>query len=311
MTEPPTRPGPPQWLAIAALGVTWGGTFLGIKIALEGLSPLWVAALRLGIGAALLGSLALVLQRPAAPRDGRRRWPWLLAIGGVGAALPFFLLSWGQLYVSSGFAGVSMASVALMVLPLSAAFVAGERMSLAKTAGVVTGLAGVVLLFWGRFDDGGAATTLARAACLGGAACYAVASVATRLIPDMDPIRLAAGQLVVGAAIMVPLALWLEGAPPAPGMRAGLALLVLALLPTAAANLLRVFVIRTAGPQFMSLTNYQVPVWAVVFGVLFAGEDAPATLLGALALILSGIAVTQAPAIRGWWARRTAMQPAE
>ena len=311
MTEPPTRPGLPQWLAIAALGLTWGGTFLGIKIALEGLSPLWVAALRLGIGAALLGSLALVLERPSEPRDGRRRWPWLMVIGGIGAALPFFLLSWGQLHVSSGFAGVSMASVALMVLPLSAAFVPGERMTVWKTLGVAMGLAGVVLLFWGRFGDGGEATALARAACLGGAACYAVASIATRLTPPMDPIRLAAGQLVVGAAIMLPLALWLEGVPPAPGMRAGAALLVLALLPTAAANLLRVYVIRTAGPQFMSLTNYQVPVWAVVFGVLFAGEAAPPTLLAALALILSGIAVTQAPALRGWWARRAGLQPAE
>ena len=298
MTEPPSRPGLPQWLAIVALGVTWGGTFLGIKIALEGLTPLWLAAGRLVIGALVLGGLALALGRPRAPRDGRARWPWLLVIGGVGAALPFFLLSWGQLHVSSGFAGVSMASVALMVLPLSALFVPGERMTVWKTLGVCTGLAGVVLLFWGRFGDGGDAVALARAACLGGAACYAAASIATRLTPEMDPIRLAAAQLIVGAAIVVPIALWREGVPPVPEARPLVALLVLALLPTAGANLLRVFVIRTAGPQFMSLTNYQVPVWAVAFGVLFAGEDAPGTLLAALALILSGIAVTRAPAIR-------------
>ena len=219
-------------------------------------------------------------------------------MGGIGAALPFFLLSWGQQHVSSGFAGVSMAAVALFVLPLSAALVPGEGISAAKVGGVAVGFAGVIALFWGRFGDGTGAAFLGQLACVGAAGCYAVASIATRLCPPMDPVRLAAAQIGIGAAIVLPLAFLTQGVPDLPAARPLVALGVLALVPTAAANLLRVAVIRSAGPQFMSLTNYQVPVWAVLFGVAFLGEAVPGTLVLALGLILSGIAATQWPAIR-------------
>ena len=297
-----TGPGALQWGAIVLLGITWGATFVGINVALEGFTPLWVAAGRLALGGALLAALSgFVPRAETAPADGSR-WPWLLFIGSVGAALPFFLLSWGQLHVSSGFAGVTMASVALMVLPLAHLLVPGERMTPWKAAGVAVGFAGVVTLFSGRFEGGG--HLLGQLACVGGAACYAMASIATRLCPPMDPVRLAAGQLVVGAAIVVPIALLHEGPPPVPEMRPLVALALLALIPTATANLLRVFVIRTAGPQFMSMTNYMVPIWAVIFGAALLGEGTPPTLLAALVLILSGIAVTRGAEIAARLRRR-------
>lgn len=295
MTEPPSRPGPLQWGAIALLGITWGATFLGIGIALEGFTPLQVAAGRLLIGGAALLALA-ALTRDTEPEPQGARWPYLLFIGSIGAALPFFLLSWGQLHVSSGFAGVTMASVALLVLPLSHAFVPGERMTSWKVGGVAVGFAGVLALFSDQLSGSG--HLFGQLACVGGAACYAMASIATRLCPSMEPVRLAAWQIAVGAAIVVPIALLVEGMPEMPPARPILALILLALIPTATANLLRVFVIRTAGPQFMSLTNYQVPIWAVLFGVVFLGEATPPTLLVALALILSGIFVSQWETIR-------------
>ena len=69
--------------------------------------------------------------------------------------------------------------------------------------------------------------------------------------------------------------------------------MTLALLPTAAATLLRVVVIRSAGPVFMNLVNYQVPVWSVVFGWALLGEALPPSLLTALALILAGLVLSQ------------------
>ena len=52
-------------------------------------------------------------------------------------------------------------------------------------------------------------------------------------------------------------------------------------------------IIQLAGPPFLSLVNYQVPLWAVVFGVAFLGETLPGSFWIALALILAGIAVAQ------------------
>ena len=54
-----------------------------------------------------------------------------------------------------------------------------------------------------------------------------------------------------------------------------------------------VFVVQSAGPSFMSLVNYQVPVWAVLLGLLFLGEALPTQFVGALALILAGVGLSQ------------------
>ena len=75
-------------------------------------------------------------------------------------------------------------------------------------------------------------------------------------------------------------------------------LVFLGLVPTAAANLLRVLVVRGAGPVFMSLVNYQVPVWSVVLGALILSEPLPPALLYAMVLILAGLGLSQYGALR-------------
>ena len=64
-------------------------------------------------------------------------------------------------------------------------------------------------------------------------------------------------------------------------------------MPTAIASFLRVQIITSAGSLFMSVTAYLVPVWSVIFGVTLMGEDLPPQLYIALALILSGIGLSQ------------------
>jgi drug/metabolite transporter (DMT)-like permease len=73
---------------------------------------------------------------------------------------------------------------------------------------------------------------------------------------------------------------------------------LLGLVPTAGASLLRIVVIRSAGPVFMGLTNYQVPLWSVIFGVTLMGEPLPGSLIWATLLILSGVALSQLGALR-------------
>ena len=61
------------------------------------------------------------------------------------------------------------------------------------------------------------------------------------------------------------------------------------ILPTGVAQLLLTQVIRDAGPVFMSLVNYQVPLWSVVLGALILAEPLPPSLLMGMALILGGV----------------------
>ena len=188
-----------------------------------------------------------------------------------------------------------MAAIPLMVLPLAHIFVPGEQMTLRRLTGFCIGFAGVALLIGGKaFETSGAALeAYGRAACLSAAACYSVSSILTRRLPPVDPLGLAAILLVIGSFIIFPAAWAAEGPPVLPDTRTLLIAAILGLVPTAAANLLRVIVVREAGPTFMTLTNYQVPVWAVVLGAVFLGEELPPSMLLAMVLILGGLGLSQ------------------
>lgn len=285
-----------SWLMVATLGLTWGGTFLVMEIALLGMTPFWLAAGRIGFAALLMlaiwGTMGRRLFKAPVARSG---WAIVALIGALSSAVPFMLLAWGQQFVTSGFAGVSMAAVALIVLPLAHFLVPGERFTLRKGIGFVIGFIGVCILIGAQaFESSGIALEPAgRLACLSAAFCYATSSVLMRRLPQVDPIGLATVLLCIGAILLIPLAFIVEGMPSALDTRTLTAVVFLGLIPTAGASLLRVLVIRSAGPVFMSLTAYQVPVWSVVLGAAILGEPLPSSLLLAMALILCGVAIIQ------------------
>jgi drug/metabolite transporter (DMT)-like permease len=289
-------PTPLAWLLLFLLGLTWGGSFLGIAKALTGFGPLTIAAGRIGIAAIILTGIALasgVGLPPWSTRLGRRIWLHCLGMGVFSNALPFALLSWGQERVSSGFAGITMAVVPLLVLPLAHIFVPGERMTTRKATGFVIGFFGVVLLI-GHGDQGGAeAVGIARLACVAASCSYAVGAIVTRLAPPGPAISFGAAALLIASAISIPLALGFEGWPASPPVPALVGVLYLGILPTALATLALVYIVQSAGPSFMSLVNYQVPVWAVILGLAVLDEELPPQFLGALGLILLGLAVSQ------------------
>ena len=285
-----------SWLMVAILGLTWGGTFLVTEVALEGMTPFWLAAGRITFASLIMiavwGARGFRLfDAPAIPAT----LATLTTIGALSSAVPFMLLAWGQQFVTAGFAGVSMAAVVLIVLPLAHFFVPGELMSWRKAVGFVIGFIGVCILIGSdAFESSGAALEVpGRITCFAAAYCYAVSSILMRRLPGVDTIGLAAVVLLIGAVVVIPAAWIVEGAPVIPDQKTLWVIAFLGLIPTAAANLLRVLVVRTAGPVFMSLVNYQVPVWSVVLGALLLGEPLPATLLGAMALILGGVGLSQ------------------
>ena len=271
------------------------------ELALTGITPFWLAAARVGFAAVVMliiwsfRGFALF----AAPPEPDKILT-LIAIGGLSGAIPFTLLAWGQQYVTSGFAGVSMASTALIVLPLAHFLVPGERLTPRRVLGFLTGFVGVVILIGSQAFEttGQSLETAGRLACIGGASCYATSSILMRRLPAIDPIGLASVLLIIGSCLIIPTAFLVEGPPPLPAPDILAILAFLGLVPTAMANFMRVLVVRSAGPVFMSLVNYQVPVWSVVLGALILNEPLPSSLLYAMALILVGLGISQYGALR-------------
>ena len=303
-----TQPTLFNWLSIGALGLIWGGTFMVVTIALEGYGPLTVACARTSLGALALLALMAAMGRPL-PTGGVANWGYLAAIGVLSTALPFFLLSWGQQYVPSAFAGISMAAMPLFVLPLAHVF-SDEPMHLRRLIGVTTGFVGAAVLIGpGLGAIGSDVSVLGQLACIGAALSYSVASVLTRRCPPIDTITQAALSESVCAATMVPLMLAIEGVPGWAGPGSGLAIVFLGLVPTALAALLRVHVIRSAGSVFMTLVNYQVPLWSMVFGAVVLAEVLPPRFFVALALIMTGLAISQWNSLRALFSGRRPPAP--
>jgi len=125
-----TQPTLTNWLSILSLGVIWGGTFMVVAVALQGYGPLTVACARTTLGALALLFLMRIMGRHF-PVMAPRMVKYLVVMGILNTALPFALLSWGQQYVPSAFAGISMAALPLFLLPLAHVFT-DEKMSVNK-----------------------------------------------------------------------------------------------------------------------------------------------------------------------------------
>ena len=276
-----------------------------VRIALRDFEPLTLAAGRITIGAIAL--FCLMHWRGIALPSFKdiAVWRFVLLVGLLSSAIPFALLSWGQQHVPSAFAGMTMAALPIFVLPLAHFFVPGERIFLRKLIGFGVGFLGAMLLIGtsGLGIAEGPVETLARFACVGAAFCYACGSIATRQCPSINELALSTGSLILAAAFLLPTALLVEGLPNLPSLKGLLAIGYLGLVPAALAFIIKVDVLRSAGPSFMTLTNYQGPVWSVLAGSLFLGETLPATLFVALALILLGVAIIQAGVLRRIFSR--------
>ncbi len=284
-----------HWLLLGALVIMWGSSFLFNKIAVAAMAPATVVAGRLVLAAAVLALVLVATRRTLA--GGPRAWMFFVAIALVGNCVPFWLIAWGQQKIDSGLAGILMAVMPITTLVLAHFFVRGERLNGAKAAGFALGFLGVVVLIGpdAILELRGTGTVLLyELAVLGAAVLYAVNTIVARRRPEGDALAAAAAVMIVSSLIMVPTA-W-SGETPWPttiGAKEAVALAFLGVASTAAATVVFFKLIALAGPTFVSLINYLIPVWAVLVGAIFLGESPEWAALGALALIFAGIGLSE------------------
>lgn len=286
---------PRDWTLLLALVVMWGSSFMFNRIAVASLPPLIVVAGRIGIAAIVLIVIVHALGKRLPP-PGRVWWPYAV-IAIIGNAVPFYLITWGQQVVESALAGILIAIMPLATIVLAHFLIAGEHLTRQRVAGFITGFSGILLLMGPDAlagVGGDALRIVSQLAVLGGALCYALQSVLTRLIIKGDILVAAAATLLIAAVIAVPAALWLDRPWLLAPTGASLAAVVwLGVGPTAIATVLYFMLIRSAGPSFMSLVNYLSPGVAVLLGLLVLGETPQANAYFGLVLILAGLAFSQ------------------
>jgi drug/metabolite transporter (DMT)-like permease len=296
----PYRVKPLDWLLFAGLVVAWGSSFVMSKIALRDVAPEWIAAARLSVGAATLLTIA-ACQRSAIPTD-RKHLATYLWLGLVGNALPFLLITWGMQFITSGVAGLLMATIPLIVIVLAHFVLPGERLNTPRVAGFVLGFMGIVVLMGPEnlldIKTNGS-QLLGQCAVVGGCLLYAVNAISAKRLNLRGTVAVSAGVLTAGAVLATvaalaqsPFDLLLKPAG------ALLAVVGLGLIPTGLATVLWFKAVERTSPTFTSMSNYLVPVYALLFGALTLGEAVHWNVIAALALIMSGIGISRLPSIR-------------
>jgi drug/metabolite transporter (DMT)-like permease len=280
---------------MACLVVIWGSSFAMSKIAIRDLDPIWIAALRLCIGAIVMLALATLYNE--SPWQNRSSWAKYAWLGFIGNAVPFVLITWGIQYTSSGVSGLLMGTIPLFVIVIAHFILPDEKLTLIKTIGFLLGFAGIVVLVDPRhlstlsFSGG---ELIGELAIVAGCLCYGLHSVTAKSLGFDRPFQQTSGILLAGAVMALAFALW--------GDPDGLthltqssfwATMGLGLFPTALATVVMYKAMERNGPSFVSFTNYLVPVFALVFGAFLFDEKLNWSIAAALALILSGIAVTK------------------
>lgn len=286
------RPGGTDYALLIALAAVFGASFLFTGISVREIPPLTVVSGRLFVALLILYP-TMRLSGQALPPIGPVWWP-IAASAFFGNALPFTLVSWGQMRVDAGLTSIFMAFMPLATVVLAHTFTHDEKLDGWKMSGVLCGLFGVIVLFGTDALGGVGNDSVRQLAILAAAFCYAVNAIITRQLVRVPRQSMVAALILAGSAMMVPASLLLEQpwtlTPSAPALGA---LLALAIGPTALATLMILVIIDRQGASFLSQINFMVPIFGVAFAAIFLGERLASNAWIALILILVGIALSR------------------
>ena len=278
---------------LGLLALMWGSSYLFIKIGVETLPPLSLVVLRLLVGFAILLVVVGVTRTPL-PRDPRTLGH-LAILGAVNIAIPFWLIGWAEQHIASGLTGILQSTSPFFTLVLAASFVHDEHVTRGRVAGIAIGFLGIFVLSAHDLTDlgttAGTQRLLAQLAVVLASLAYAAGNTyARRTLREARPLVLATGQVGWALAIVVVLALLVDGGITLPTVpQAALAVGWLGTIGTGFAYLVFFRLLSGWGPTRASLVSYLLPVVAVVLGVVVLGETVDAAFLAGAALIVAGI----------------------
>lgn len=282
---------PRAWAELLLLALIWGGVFLSVRIALNEVGVLATVAHRALWAALVLWALVLALRLPVP-----RAWPvWgaFLVMGLLNNIIPFTLLNWSQLHIESGLTAILNSATAIFGVLVASLFLADERLTARKLAGVCIGFFGVTTAIGLENLRDFDIRSLAQLAVLAATLSYAFAGVwARKHLSGLPPLVAAAGMMSASALIMVPLAWQLDG-PLSLALRSEtlLAIAYYALVATVLAYLLYYRVLAMAGSGNLMLVTLLMPPIAIVLGWAVLGEALHARALLGFAILALGLLV--------------------
>jgi drug/metabolite transporter (DMT)-like permease len=282
---------PKHWTAFIILGGVWSASFLWIKIALNEIGPYTLVAWRVLFGLLFAGG-AVIIQRKAWPRD-LAGWLPFLVLGVTSVAIPFFLITWGELSIDSAVASILNATVPLFTIVIAHLFLQDDKMTAQRVIGLFVGFIGVVVLLSEDLLAGVHGSVLGQAAVILASIFYAGSSVYARRKTQSAPgLVRGAAPLVSATIVMWMIAPVLESPFQVPQLSiTWIAVLWLGILGSGLALILWYYLLHEIGPTRTGMVTYIFPLGGVILGVIFLNEHLSWQLAVGALLIISSIIV--------------------
>ncbi|MEL7429383.1 MAG: DMT family transporter [Pseudomonadota bacterium] len=281
-----------SYFLLVALAANFGASFMLTKIVVAEVPPATIVFVRLLIACGFVGIAMWWFGQSLKPL--LPHWKLITVAGFFGNAMPFFLIAWGQEKVDAGLTSILMAVMPLITIVLAHFFTGDERLNTFKVIGFMLGLLGVAVLI--GFDK--LATlgeeTIRQYAIMGGAFCYAVHAIISKKLTRLPRQSVSVGVLLVSALMLLPFSLYLDQPWNLSVSAASMwSLLALGIFPTAIGTLMLFAIIERQGAGFLSQINFLVPVFGVLWAILFISETLPPNAMLALLIILAGVAIAR------------------
>jgi len=281
-------------LLLFLLATLWGGSYTFIKLGVATIPPVTLIAGRTTI-AGLLLLLIMHWRGVPLPADAAtwRRFAFQACLNSV---VPWTLIAWAERSVDAGLATILNSTSPIFTFFLALAVAQQEAAGPRKLFGVAIGMAGICLIVGIQAFEGLGRELVAQLAIVAATICYAGAAVFSRGFKGLDPMAPAAGSLICGAAVLVPVSIVTERPwTLAPSTTSLLALLGLAIFSTAFAFVIYFRLIHTLGPVGITAQAYlRVPI-GVALGVLLLGEHLSPTAWAGLGCVVIGVAAMTIP----------------
>jgi drug/metabolite transporter (DMT)-like permease len=280
---------------LLTLATLWGASYSFIKIGVATIPPITLIAARTLIA----GLFLLVLMRCrglSLPMDAAT-WRRFLLQACFNSVIPWTMLAWSVRSLDAGLATILNSTAPIFTFVLTLTVTRHEVLTPRKLLGVCAGMAGICLIVGVEALGGLGEQLVAQVVAVLAAICYAGAAIFGRGFKGLDPMAPAAGSLLCGAAMLVPISLVVDRPwALAPSSSSLLALLAVAMFSTALAFVIYFRLIQTLGSVGTTAQAYlRVPI-GVAVGVVFLGESLSATAWIGLGCVVIGVAAMTIPA---------------
>ncbi len=292
------------WLLIILLGAVWGCSFLFNAVLIREISPLWVSAGRVAIGAAICWVYFFAMRKRLP--HGTGIYAQLLVLGILNYAIPFALFPYAEITVASSIVGVINGLTPMSTVIVSQLWPGGEKASWNKVAGVAIGFLGAVILASPSFAAGASAQVLGLIAAVAATLCYAITLNYARRFKDVDSAVVATCSLTGAALVSVPVALLFSGPPVITRAETWGALIGIGAFSTSFSFLLVYWLLPRVGATNVSLNTFITPISAILLGVLVLHERFEPAHLAGMLVIFVGLIFMDGRLVRRLRSPRTA-----